>query len=277
MTLAEHETIPEAPSIQSRRHDGWRLAAAQKRGTSHEMTGTTCQDAYGLAMPSPEVLVIAIADGAGSARYAEIGAGLAASRGLGELCERLAEAGTAPDETTLKDILYRGLVAARDAVQAEADARQVSAHELSSTLILIIARPELIAAAQIGDGATVIADEAGKLSGLTLPPVGEYINETTFVTSDGALQTAQTVVWRGRAARFAAFSDGLQMLCLKWPECLPHEAFFSPLFHFIADATDEMQAGQALVKFLGSEKIRELTDDDLTLVLGSMTDCDDDC
>lgn len=270
MELAESGISTDAPSNPLPRPGGWHLAAAQKRGTSHETTGEVCQDVYGLAMLSPEILVMAIADGAGSAKYAEVGAGLAVSKGLEELCARLDEAGDGLDETNLKDILYAALAAARDAVETEAAARQVSAHELAATLILVIVRPELIAAAQVGDGATVIADESGKLIGLTLPPLEEYINETTFITSAEALRTAQTLVWRGRAARLAALSDGLQLLCLKWPERLPHEAFFAPLFHFIGSAADELQADHELANFLSSEKIKELTDDDLTLVLASL-------
>src|SRR5437763_1374252 len=77
MELVESEPCTDAPPEPSTRTGGWRVAAAQKRGTSHETTGEVCQDAYGMAMLSAETLVIAIADGAGSARYAEEGAGLA--------------------------------------------------------------------------------------------------------------------------------------------------------------------------------------------------------
>lgn len=255
----------------------WHLAAAQKRGTSHEASGEGCQDAYSVAMLSSEVLVIAIADGAGSAKYAQVGASLASNRSIGQVCADLAKAGNSLDEVTLEDILYKAVVAARDAVEAEAGARQVSSHDLATTLILMIAKKEFIAVAQIGDGATVIADEAGKIMGLSLPPLAEYINETTFLTSAEALRTMQVKIWRGRATRLAAFSDGLQMLCLKWPERLPFEAFFSPLFHYLATNPDELQAEQDLARFLSSEKISELTDDDLTLVLASFTDCPNEC
>lgn len=274
MELVESEPCADAPPESSTRNGGWRLAAAQKRGTSHETTGEVCQDAYGLAMLSAETLVIAVADGAGSAKYAEDGAELAVTRGISEICARLDEAESGPDETpldetTLKDILYGGMAAARGAVEAEAAARQVSERDMAATLILMIAHPEFVAVAQVGDGATVIADETGKIAGLTLPPLEEYINEATFITSADALRTAQLVVWRGRVTRLAVFSDGLQLLCLKWPECLPHEAFFSPLFRFVGNVRDELQAGHELVSFLSSERIKELTDDDLTLVLAS--------
>lgn len=276
MARAESEVCADARPEGPARGYAWQLAAAQKRGTSHEATGEGCQDAYSLAMLSPEALIITVADGAGCARYAEAAASLAASRGAGEVCARLAAVESAPDETTLKDILYAGLAAARDAVEAEAAARQVCVDELSTTLILVIARPDFVAVAQVGDGATVIADDAGNLISLTRPPPGEHINETTFLTSAQALSTAQLIVWRGRAARLAAFSDGIQLLCLRWPDCLPHQAFFSPLFDFIREAADELQATQDLTRFLDSERIKSLTDDDITLVLSCLTGCADD-
>jgi hypothetical protein len=135
----------------------------------------------------------------------------------------------------------------------------------------MIARPELIAVTQVGDGATVVADQKGGIVALTVPPPCEYINEATFLTSADAMRAAQTTVWQGRAGQLAAFSDGLQLLCLKWPECLPHEAFFSPLFRFISTTSDEVRASRELKSFLGSERVKERTDDDLTLILASVT------
>lgn len=276
MEQAEPPSGDDAPARRPPRPHGWQLAAAQQRGTSHETTGEVCQDAYCVATISPEVLVVAVADGAGCARYADAGAGIAASSGAGRLCALLAEGVADLDEEGLKNVLREGMAAAREAVKAEADERRASAHDLATTLILMVARPDLIAVSQIGDGATVVANQAGEIIPLTLPPPGEYINEATFITSEGALRAAQTTVWRGRVAQLAAFSDGLQLLCLKWPECVPHQAFFSPLFNFISNASDEVQAGQELASFLVSERIKELTDDDLTLVLASVTGVGDE-
>lgn len=271
MRPIESEVSADTPSSRPMRPSIWQLAAAQQRGTSHETSGKVCQDAYSLAMLSPELLIIAVADGAGFARYADTGASLAASHGAAHLCEHLAGDESALDEENLKHVLHGGLLAAREAVEAEASAQGASAHDFATTLILMVAKPELIAVSQIGDGATVMANQAGELIALTSPPVSEYINESTFITSAEALRTAQTTIWYGHAAQVAAFSDGLQLLCLKWPDCKPHDPFFSPLFNFIRTKSDEVQAGQELERLLKSERIRELTDDDMTLVLASVT------
>lgn len=257
----------------------WQIAAAQTRGVDHQTRNQDCEDVYSLAMVSPDVLVIVIADGAGSADYAQVGASVAVGQAIAELCCHLTSAAEPLDEISMKSLLRESMAAARDAVESEAAARKVSNDELATTLILMVARPEFVAVAQVGDGATVIADQAGKLVGLTLPPVSEYINETTFLTSSQALPTMQFVFWRGCATRLAAFSDGLQMLCLQWPERQPYEPFFSPLFDFISASidSDELLAAHTLKRFLSSERMKSETYDDLTLVLGSRNENAHEC
>jgi hypothetical protein len=255
----------------------WQVAAARKRGSRHEATCANCEDAFQVVQPTRGVLVIAVADGAGSVEFAEIGANIAVETSVTQVWAGLEQAGNMLDDSTIEHILQEATVAALSAVQAEAAAREVDYHQLASTMILAIAHREFVAAAQIGDGATVVADEAGELFALTIPPPSEYLNETVFLTSDGALQAMQVRVWRGRASGVAAFSDGLQMLCLKWPEFEPHAAFFTPLFDFVRHAMDEAAAAIELTTFLDSERIAKLTDDDITLIVAAVgSEYDDD-
>lgn len=276
-TATLDEDVHVETPLRSRRRSEWRTVAASKRGSRHEASGSGCEDSYQVVQPAPGVLAIAVADGAGSAKLAEVGASIVTEHGVAQVCASLEQAGDAPDDSTLQWILEEAMAAALTAVQAEAATREVDYRDLASTMILVIAHREFIAAAQIGDGATVIADEAGNLRALTVPPRGEYINETIFLTSTDALLTTQVRVWRGRASGVAAFSDGLQMLCLKWPEFEPHAAFFTPLFKFVRNTTDEAEATSDLESFLLSERVGQLTDDDVTLVLVTLgNDYDDD-
>lgn len=276
MTTAtlDDQVNPNAPSPSQRSE--WQTVAASKCGSRHEASGGNCEDAYQVVQPKPGVLLIGVTDGAGSAKFAEMGANLAIEHGVAQVCAGLEQAGDALDDSALSRIFEEAMAAALVAVQAEAATREVDYRELASTMILVIAHREFIAAAQIGDGATVIADEAGNLLALTVPPPGEYINETIFLTSMDALQTMQVRIWRGLASGVAAFSDGLQMLCLKWPEFEPHAAFFTPLFDFVRNTTDEAEATSGLESFLLSERVAKLTDDDVTLVLATLGNYNDD-
>ena len=245
----------------------WQVVSGRKRGSRHEAAGTNCEDACHVAQPTPNLLVIAVADGAGSVAFAEIGANVAVENGAAQVCAGLGQAGDTFDDRTLQRILREAAAAALAAVQAEAATRGVDYQQLASTMILAIAHREFVAAAQIGDGATVVAGETGELVTLTVPVCGEYVNETVFLTSNYALETMQVNVWRGRTAGVAAFSDGLQMHCLKWPEYEPHAAFFTPLFNLFRNTTDEAAAENELTSFLHSERVGKLTDDDVTLVV----------
>jgi hypothetical protein len=89
-------------------------------------------------------------------------------------------------------------------------------------------------------------------------------------TSPEALTTAQVTVWHGAPAHIAVLSDGLQMLALKMPEGTPHAPFFSPVFRFVENATEETEAQEQFAAFLGSPRITARTDDDVTLMLATL-------
>ncbi len=254
----------------------WRVVAASVAGASHLKLGQPCQDShYWLHLPEG-ILLAAVADGAGSAMLGDIGAGVAARTAVETLRRSVGDEGLANchDEARWNHSLLEALRAAREAVEIEAAARSMAARELATTLLLLVAAPELAAAAQIGDGAVVLGDGQGKPLAHTAPKLGEYINETTFLVSPGALDEAQVAIWRGTPAHVAVFSDGLQMVALKLPGCTPHAPFFDPLFRFVQHATDEDKARGKLIDFLVSRRIRERTDDDLTMLLGALVDND---
>ena len=246
----------------------WRVVAASVRGTSHEKVGQLCQDAHQWKMLPEGILVAAVADGAGSASLGKVGA-IVASQTAVETISKEVMPRSPDDEQGWQLLLTNALAAAKTAVEAEAVACSMTARDLATTLIIVVATPNFIAAAQVGDGVAVAADDEGNLIPLTSPQHGEYINETTFLVSPNALDTAQVSLWRGAAANIALLSDGLQMLALDMTEGKPHAPFFSPLFHFVANVTDETEAKEQLVAFLRSPRITERTDDDLTLLLAN--------
>jgi hypothetical protein len=273
----------------------WRVAAASVCGASHERTGQPCQDAQNSVVLPDGTLIAAVADGAGSARLAEVGAAVAVraaieffsagpaewhghparesenatTERMGETPMPLGATAAQPDDEQHKAWLTKAVAAARAAVVAEAAARGAEPRDLASTLIVLLARPGLVAAAQIGDGAVVVAEGGEGLCAITKPSSGEFLNETTFLTSPNADEQLQLAFWRGAVAHLAAFTDGLQMLALQMPGGAPHAPFFAPLFRFLAGQSDEAQARDGLTGFLRSPRLRERADDDLTLLLAT--------
>jgi hypothetical protein len=247
----------------------WRTAGISVAGASHRRTGFPCQDAHLCQQLAGGVLVAAVADGAGSAPRADVGSACAVRAAVKEAVNQLGGLGVGlPREDEDWHLLLRHVLqAARKAVATEAAARGWSLSDLATTLLLALATPDLVAAGQVGDGAVVARLDDNRFQAVTRPPVQEYVNETTFLTSGDPLGPVQVSVLRARPSGLALFSDGLQMLALKMPEGTPHPPFFAPLLRLVADIKDRSTAEEQLQRFFQSPRITERADDDLTLLL----------
>jgi hypothetical protein len=133
---------------------------------------------------------------------------------------------------------------------------------------LLVARVsgDVIATAQVGDGAIVVRRD-GALEVLCPASRGEYLNETCFLTS--ASWEDELRLGAAPAAgvdAIAGLTDGLQLLAFDMATGAPHVPFFDPFFSFAAGdgSVDE------LVGFLGSERVGERTDDDVTLAVAAL-------
>ncbi len=146
----------------------WQVIAASVMGTSHEKRSQPCQDAHQWRLLPNGVLAAAVADGAGSATLAEVGAKIAVEAAVETICQQQKMLPQTDDEWYV--FLTATLQVARAAVEAEAAVREVASRDLACTLIAVVATPELIAVAQIGDGAAVAGDSAGNAIALTIPP-----------------------------------------------------------------------------------------------------------
>lgn len=250
----------------------WRIVAASVCGTSHVKNKQLCQDAHHWQILPDNVLVVATADGAGSATLGKVGAMIAVETAIDHLSNNQEIThNTLTDDDLLRGLLTDAILAAKKALEEEANVCNHQPHDLATTLIIAIATPEVVAVGQIGDGLAVAKDNSGNLLALTIPNNGEYINETTFLTSPDAVNTAQIRILRQKIVNIGVLTDGLQMLALNMVVGEPHKPFFFPLFEFVANAEDKIMAKEQLVRFLCSERITQRTDDDLTLVLAALS------
>ncbi|OUL34803.1 serine/threonine protein phosphatase [Nostoc sp. T09] len=249
----------------------WQVVAASVCGTSHLKNKQLCQDAHHWQLLSDNVLVAAAADGAGSASQGKVGAMVAVETAIENISLKEVTRDALADDEIVRSLLTDAMLAAKKAVEDEAAASDKQPQDLATTLIVMVATPEVVAVSQIGDGLAVAKDSMGNLLALTMPDSGEYINETTFLTSPGALETAQMRLWRETIVNVGVLTDGLQMLALNMVVGEPHKPFFFPLFDFVANTQDKTVAKEQLVKFLGSERITQRTDDDLTLIIAALS------
>ncbi|NJM70279.1 MAG: protein phosphatase 2C domain-containing protein [Scytonema sp. RU_4_4] len=255
----------------SKQKPHWRVVAASICGTSHIKNKQLCQDAHLWQILPDNILVVAAADGAGSASMGKVGAMVAVETAIENISIKEFSRRTLVDDNAVRSLLIEAIICAKKAVEEEAVACQKQSSDLASTLIVALATPEVVAVAQIGDGVAVARDVQGNLVALTIPDSGEYINETVFLTSPTALDAVQVRLWRQAVVNVGVLTDGLQMLAMNMAVGVPHKPFFVPLFDFAANADDKTVAKEQLVRFLRSERIMQRTDDDLTLIIAAFS------
>jgi hypothetical protein len=245
----------------------WRVAAASVQGAAHLRAGVPCQDAHRWRALPGGGLVAAVADGAGSAPLADAGARLAVDAAVAWVADALAADPDADPAAALEGAFR----AALEAVRAGAAARGVDPSELATTLAAAMATPARVTAAQVGDGAVVVRGRDGSLHAPAVAaPRGEYLNETVFLTSPGALDALRATAWEAAPSHLALLTDGLQLLALRLPGGTPHAPFFEPLFRFAADEPDPERASGRLRDYLAGPRVAARADDDLTLLLAAL-------
>jgi len=250
----------------------WRVIGESVTGSSHEKRSIPCQDYHDWAILTDDILIISVADGAGSAARAEIGSCIAAQTAIDYVINRDNLPTSTDTDAVWNMILKEAFQTSRESLKTYSSLHSLKLSDLATTLILAIATPELCAIAQLGDGIAIGRNNEGTLLHLTIPQRGEYVNEANFLTATKAIEDTEMFVHRKPLTHIAIISDGLQRIGLRLPSYEPFPGFFSPLFSFISsiDNDRENEDKEELFTFLNSAKIKDRTDDDLTLVLASM-------
>jgi hypothetical protein len=261
-----HET---GPSTEARRCR-WTTVGLSQSGTAHVRSGVPCQDAHGWRVLGAGLLVAAVGDGAGSASQSAIGSALAVEAALDAVEKSLESRPVSADldDAAWMKMLDGAVEAAISEIERRATTLGADPRDFATTLLIAVVIPELAAVLQIGDGA-IVARSSDGVWAFTLPPRSEHINETMFITNEGALSGAQRAVWRQTYLDIALLTDGLQRLAIDFAAGRPHEGFFRPLFEFSAKRGAEPTAQDEIGSFLSSERVTSKTDDDLTLILAT--------
>jgi hypothetical protein len=251
----------------------WRFAAARVTGTSHLKAGLPCQDRLTCTVLGNRTLVAAVADGAGSAPLAERGAAIAVEKVVQYLSRGL-DAGQSDYDVMLRE----AAAGAREAVLTEAQKCGSEPRDLASTLLAVIIGPSGGGALQIGDGVIVVDDGGDGWCWVFWPQRGEYANTTHFLTDEDAVERLQVEPFSGKVTDVALMTDGLEPLALHYASRSVHEPFFHGMFQplFDADGAKEINhLSASLERFLSSERVGSRTDDDVSLILATCRQRDD--
>ncbi len=281
----------------------WRFVTAYATGTSHVKAGLPCQDRLAHSVVGNRTLVAAVADGAGSAAWAEEGARIA----VGTVVQYLSHALDA-GRVDYRVMLREAAMAARETVFTAAWLSGKEPRDFASTLLVVVVGPDGGSALQIGDGVIVVSDggngwgwvfwpqrggyadqlpnpnrDTTAFRWVFWPQRGEYVNTTRFLTDADAVERLQVAPRLGKVTDIALMTDGLEPLALHYVSTSVHEPFFRGMFRPLWDA-DEAGANEdreirslsaALKNFLSSERIGSRTDDDTSLILATRRQQDD--
>jgi len=242
----------------------WSVVAADSTGTSHVVRGLPCQDAHLHAVfgPADDWLVVAVADGAGSASRAEVGAALACR----EFIARVVRLG--PDGLHSPEVVAALFAGVRDELLAEAERLTVSPRELACTALLAVVGPTAAVFAQLGDGAIVVGN-ADYRRVVFWPEPAEYANATDFLTDDRFARAVRVESSAEAIDELCVMTDGLQRVALDFTTQTLHSPFFDPMFGRVRDAGNPAELADPLRGFLDSPRVNERTDDDKTLFLAT--------
>lgn len=209
--------IPTPPDVQFYKPDqdedhidacgGKRVIAASQRGRSHAQEGKPRDDHFLLSrIPGTDWLAMAVADGAGSAKYSRHGSEIACLQAVDYCKNAMSDATgleeairnyhTSDDEPAARkalgnkiySIIGNAAYRAHRAIAEEAKTTDdASAKDFATTLLLAICKKFdfgwFIASFWVGDGAIAIYDkESHSINLLGVPDEGEYSGQTRFLT-----------------------------------------------------------------------------------------------
>jgi hypothetical protein len=247
----------------------WKAIVHSAIGTRHEQRGQPCQD-YGSYRVAGAHFLGAVADGAGSAKYAEIGAQVAVESALDRIAQTLGDR-PSPSYDDMKDVapdlFAEVFTAVLDALHQQTEVVDCTLRDLGCTLLAFVATPNWVAAMQIGDGFILLrSDPEASYRLLFQPDKGEFINETIFVTTPQAMDYISVGVERAETPFVCAATDGLERVAIRLHDWQPFEPFFRPFEACLNQLPTQGEQDAYLKAFLESERLNAKTDDDKTLL-----------
>lgn len=257
----------------------WSAVTHSAIGTLQQRRGLPCQDygAYRL-LDRGQIVMGAIADGAGSARYAHLGARGAVRLALHYLALRHPNRGnqrqsldlnqpTPPSQADTQVFFTELVQSVQQRFHTYAHWKQYELRDLACTLLVFVATPHWGMGMQIGDGFIVIRQPENSWKLLIQPDKGEYLNETTFLTSPHALDALQVSPIPAPLGFICVGTDGLERVALRLKDWTPFPPFFVPLEELMQDGTTPAERKNYLKTFLNSDRLNAQTSDDKSLLL----------
>lgn len=184
----------------------WNVIQCAVQGRGHIKSNTPCQDKT-YSMITGTMRVIALADGAGSARLSHYGAENVTKFACLELSDKFDSYFADNDGVAVKKQLIEGLLKSLNETAKRLDCEM---KELASTLLFVAIKNNQFIIAHIGDGVIGYLKK-NELKIASQPENGEFVNTTVFTTSKDAIMTMKLIKGSlGEIKGFVLMSDGTE-------------------------------------------------------------------
>lgn len=184
----------------------WNVIQCAVQGRSHIKSDIPCQDKTYSAFDN-DTQVIALADGAGSAKLSHYGAETVTKFICSELTEKFDTYFSDNDGASVKQQLLEGML---KSLSKTANQLECEIKELASTLLFVAIKNNQFIIAHIGDGVVgYLKNDEMKIA--SQPENGEFVNTTVFTTSKDAIMTMKLI--KGSLEKIQGFvlmSDGTE-------------------------------------------------------------------
>ena len=248
----------------------WKYFYASVKGTSHEKTNTLKQDSCSVEnveINNENYLVIAVADGAGSAKKSDI-----SSKYICRLFTKNAQQWL--KDNNINDLTREVVTEWFNYFQKVLN-RLIKIYKLDSirdfatTLLFAILGEDCNVFVQIGDG-IIAVDFGSGLDCVFQPQNGEFLNTTRFATESDAPNIFMYKVTNGNILKFVMHTDGIEQIGFDFAKQKPFSPFFNPFFNALENSKNfgmQENLSKQLANFLNSNRVNSKTDDDKTLII----------
>lgn len=251
----------------------WRYAHASVIGAAHVGQNTICQDRFlcrAIETDDGEILIAAVADGAGSTTSGQIGAEIACIF-FGEQATEFLKSANASVKSLTPEFGKRWIEYLQKKIAVVALEAEKPVREFASTFVGAIVGRGGAAFYQIGDGAIVysVSGAASSYRFGVEPAESEYVNTTDFITDTAAAERLRFNFIEEAIEDLILFSDGIFAVAVDYQTTKPHEPFLMPMIAPLRNGKNINELNEKLAHFLASPRIDEKTDDDKTIILAS--------
>lgn len=206
------ENAAVEPCLVEARSGAWQVLGASVRGRSHAHRGEYRDDALA-TLTVGDLMLLAVADGAGSSALSRIGAAATAQMVVERTAERFAaSAGAGAVSSRLGTAMAHAVHDAALHLHTLADTAALPPSAFRTTLLLVAVCGDLLLVSQVGDGAVLLQRTDGSVARIGATRATAWAGEVTCFVPEACAMTEAAALRQANAADvtlIALMTDGV--------------------------------------------------------------------